>query len=429
MTAPQTPLPNSNIIAARESAGFGVTTLERSSELAAVAVAEAAKAEVEAAYKMALLSPRHEETARTKILAACRLPVFAAKARYRKPVGKKETQPGRWEMQYVIGPSIRFAEEMLRCWRNVLTQQISIYDDPMRRIARITTRDLEANMAYSKEINLEKTVERRNAKDREIVGQRVNSYNDTIYIVKATEDELIIKEAALASKVIRTNGLRLIPQHIIDEAMEEVERIIKDKAAKDPDGERKAILDGLARRGISPLDVERYVGSPAAQFDTDVLVRLREMLTSIEDGHASWQEYLDGTTAGVSEEMGSRSQPDTKGVELEKKLREVAQERGIQPAVSTATPIDKLITDEPPTQQEQLVTGGAPDEQQVILNAIQAAEDVLKGTEAGKKKYHAVLGLLKVRLSSGQQPVEVLPTEQRAFYLAQLNRAVDALRA
>ena len=299
--------------------GFGIQTLERSAEQAAVAVAAAAKAEVESAFVMAIKSPRNEADARAKILSSCANPIFAGKARYAKPQGMKQVN-GRWEQQFVIGPSIRFAEEMLRCWKNVLTQTTAIFDDSTRRIVKVTVRDLEANLAYSKEITLEKTVERRNAKDRIIVGQRLNSSNEIVYIVAATEDELANKEASAISKIIRNNGLRLIPQHIVEESMLAVGQMIKDRVTKDPQAEKTAILDGLAKKGVMPSDVERYIGCPSAQFTPDNLVQLRDVLTSIEDGHTTWAEYIEGTKVEVSAELAAKSQPETKGAAILEKI-------------------------------------------------------------------------------------------------------------
>ena len=59
----------------------------RSGELAASASAAQAKAEIEAAYVIALQRPRSEANARDKILAACRRPAFAKNAWYAKPCG------------------------------------------------------------------------------------------------------------------------------------------------------------------------------------------------------------------------------------------------------------------------------------------------------------------------------------------------------
>lgn len=350
-------------VPAKLSEGFGVQTMEKSAELAAIAVAAAAKAEVEAAYIMAMKNPRNEDDARARIMKACSSPLFAKKARYSKPVGKVQDSRGQWVQNYVTGPSIRFAEEMIRSWRNVNTRSTTIYDDQNKRVVNITVRDLEANVSYSKEITLDKTVERRNDRDREVLGQRVNTNNQIVFVVKATEDELAIKEAANSSKVIRNNGLRLIPQHIIDEAMNEVERIIRERITKDPEAEKRELIDGFTKRGVMPSELERFIGAPIAQFSSDQLFKLREILTSIEEGVVTWAEYLEGTTAEDAKEMSEKSQPETKGKAI---LDKVGQPT-TQPAQETAkreapkeTPKEEKspAKDEPAKQATQEISDG-----------------------------------------------------------------------
>lgn len=424
----------------REVQAFGSITAERSAELASVAVASSAKAEVEAAYIMAIRNPRNEDDARAKIMRACASPIFAQKARYRKPVGSKQVN-GQWVKEYVIGPSIRFAEEMLRCWKNVLTQQTAIYDDMHKRIIRITTRDLEANTAYSKEIALEKTVERSSDKGREVLGNRLNSEGKIVYIVKATEDELTIKESALASKVIRNNGLRLIPQHIIDEAMAEVEKMIKERISKDPDAERRAILDGFSRRGVMPSEIERFIGCPSVQFSPDNLVTLRDMLTSIEEGHATWSEYIDGTVLQATDEIKEKSQPETKGKQVAEALKKVAEERGVDPAKPAEEPAQqaaeeaksepqaeqKPVEKKEPEKEPEQASAMTQQESDMVVKAIQGAELKLRSTVEGTKKLNQILGAMKVRLEGNKTPLDVIPVEQREFYLDKLGKAIAEL--
>lgn len=295
---------------------FAGVSLEKSAELAAIAVAAAAKAEVESAYVMAIKSPRDEEEARVKIKRACQHPGFAAKAIYRKPVGGKFID-GRYVPNYVQGPSIRFAEQMLLCWKNVLTQQTTIYDDDSKRLVKISTRDLESNVSFSKELTLGKSVERKQSKDRDVLGQRRNTKGEIVFIVRATEDELLVKESAEASKVIRTQGLRLIPQHIIDEALAEAQRVIREKISKDPDAEKRELLDGFASRGILPHELEAYLNdTPNAKWTPAQLLKLREMLTTIQDGAATWQEFIEPTPEADKQDMEEKSQPGTKGQEI-----------------------------------------------------------------------------------------------------------------
>src|SRR5262245_42448036 len=102
-----------NVGSIMRAEGFGTSRASHSNELAAGAVATAAKAEVEAAYIMAMKQPRNEDDARIKIMKICAHHEFAIKARYGKPIGQGKVE----------GPSIRFAEEALRHWGNVLAQQ------------------------------------------------------------------------------------------------------------------------------------------------------------------------------------------------------------------------------------------------------------------------------------------------------------------
>lgn len=280
----------------KTTAGFGVMTMEKSSEMAAVAVAASAKAEVEAAYIMAMKQPRQEDDARVKIIAICKNPSFAAKARYSKPVGGTAIE----------GPSIRLAEEILRHWGNVLVQQTAIYDDDAKRIVKVTVRDLESNLSYSKELTIEKHVERKNPAGRDVLGERHNTSGQRVFIVKATEDELQNKEAALVSKAIRNSGLRLIPEHIIEEAMRTAKDTMAAKVQQDPEAEKKAVLDAFAAIGVLPSALETYLQHPLAQATPQDLLALREILTAITDGQTTWTDYVapDGTVKATEQPAG-----------------------------------------------------------------------------------------------------------------------------
>ena len=103
---------------------------------------------------------------------------------------------------------------------------------------------------------------------------------------------------------------------------------------KDPESARRELLDGFAARGVLPMELERYMGMPFAQVTPEGLVRLRDMLTTLEEGSVTWQEYLDGTTAEDAKDMSDKSQPDTKGKAILDKINTQTQEKG---AKSTET--------------------------------------------------------------------------------------------
>lgn len=271
----------------------GITrSVQTSGSTAAEQVAEQARAEIQGAMVLAKKFPRDEETSRVSIIASCKNLKFAEKSIYKKPVGKIKDAKGAWVQNYVEGPSIRFAEEMIRHWGNVKTQEFIIWEDAERRVVRVVCYDLQSNTAYSEDLIVEKTVERKNAIGREVLRERFNSYNEKISIVLATEDEIRNKEKALVSKAIRNNGLRLIPAHIIEEALEVARKVLKEGVNKDPMAERRKMLDSFVNIGITPKQLQEYLKHPVEQITAEEMLELKEIYNSIRDGEAKWADYL-----------------------------------------------------------------------------------------------------------------------------------------
>lgn len=273
---------NQELQVQKQTQGFGTVTTEKSAELAARASAESARAEVESAYIMAIKRPRSEEDARIKINKICGDPDFAQCAKYSKPIGNTK----------ITGPSIRFAEEILRHWGNVKTIQNITYEDESKRILKVVVIDLESNLSYSSEVTLEKTVERKSAKGREVLGERENSTGELVYIVRATEDEMATKAAAAISKMIRNNGLRLIPRHITEGALDVADKAIRDRVNTNPDAEKQKVLDAFALLGIMPSEIEKYLKHPIAQTTPAEVVDLRTVYNSLKEGSAKWSDYV-----------------------------------------------------------------------------------------------------------------------------------------
>jgi hypothetical protein len=250
-------------------------------EPAAVAAAEAAKARIQSAYQMAIYRPRNSDDSRDRILHACKRPMFAEKVEFSKPVSGKQ----------IKGPSIRFAELALREWGNILSDVQILYEDDFVRRSRVMVVDLETNASFSKEIQINKTVERKNKVDREVLGERKNTKNETVYIVKATEDELQNKENAAISKAVRNEGLRVIPTDIVDEALATAKATLADRDKADPDQAKKKILDSFSEIGVKPKDLQKYLGHSTDSLSPKELTDLRGIYRAIKDGEASWADY------------------------------------------------------------------------------------------------------------------------------------------
>jgi hypothetical protein len=259
------------------------TDLARSPETAATASAAHATALVQARYVVALKNPRDMDAVREKLLKECRRPGFAAVARYVKPIGKG-----------IVGPSIRFAEAAIRCMTNVNVQTTVLFDDREKRIVQVEVSDLEANVPYTSSVTIEKTVERRQKKPTDtVIRERVNSKGDLVYIIEATEDDILNKQNALVSKAIRTNALRLVPGDIIEECMDQVV-VTQEKAdAKDPDAAKRQVFDAFNALGIKTEDLKKWLGHDGTTLTPKEIADLRALHAAIKDGETSWREAMD----------------------------------------------------------------------------------------------------------------------------------------
>ena len=294
-TAPSAP---SGAIVRQE---FGAQQIAVQAETASAAVAAQARAAVEARYIMARHAPRDWDTVRVSLIKECTRPGFAAVARYHKPVGKG-----------VEGPSIRFAEAALRAMTNVLPETSTIFDDDKKRIVRVSVTDLEANVTYTKDIVVEKVVERSRLRPGQAaLSTRVNSGGQTVHLVAATEDDLLNKEAALASKALRGLALRLLPGDILEECMDAVVETLNNQAAKDPDAERKKLVDAFASLGVQPSDLKLYIGHDLGTVSPKEIVDLRAVFSALKDGEATWTEMLEHK--GVAKKTDATDAPKTLG--------------------------------------------------------------------------------------------------------------------
>jgi hypothetical protein len=271
---------------------------------------------------MALKKPRNRDQARFSILRACDNSTFADMARYKKPVGKKQVN-GQWVQNYVEGPSIRFAEEMIRSWTNVKVQSMVIYEDDDKRITFVNVVDLENNNSYSSQVSVEKTVERKNATGRDVVYERTNSYGERVFIVRATDDEIRNKEAALLSKEIRNSSLRLIPQDITQDAMARVAQTIAGGVKANPEEAKKKILDSFAGIGVQPVDLEGYLGHPMASASPAEIADLRSVFNTIASGEATWADYAAPREPGEDREEAAKQPGDLFKPGDEKKHQDV----------------------------------------------------------------------------------------------------------
>lgn len=254
-------------------------------ETASSAAAAKAKALVEARYIMAMRNPRNWDQVRQDLLKECRRPSFAdnKSAYYVKPIGDG-----------VEGLGIRFVEVAIRCMKNISVDTEMTYEDEAKEVHRVEVTDLESNVTHSGTMIVSKYVERsKPADDGTFISTRKNSWGKNVYLVPAKGDELLNVRGALNSKTLRTLGLRHIPGYLQDEAIDIIKSVRLDKAAKDPDAERRKILDAFAEIGVKAVDLTDYLGHDIATCSPAEMVKLRGLYGAIRDGEATWATVME----------------------------------------------------------------------------------------------------------------------------------------
>lgn len=272
--------------------------IERRNETATAAVAARVQASIQAKHVMALQRPRQIDQVRLDLMAECDRPRFAEVSRYKVPRAGKT----------ITGWSIRFVEAAIRCMKNVSPEVTTLYDDAQRRILRCSVVDYEANVDWTDEITIEKTVERRELRDGQVpIATRRNSFGDLVYILPATDDDVRTKQAAMVSKTLRTLGLRLIPGDLLDEAEQRVVATLKREGAADPAAARKRLVDAFAGIGVRPDQLVEYLGGkPLDGITEDDRIELQGVFAALKEGER-WADLLStsphrGTDAEVEKD-------------------------------------------------------------------------------------------------------------------------------
>lgn len=268
--------------------------VERRRETASVAVAAAARARIQAKYLVAMERPRNMHEVRLQVLKECDRPEFAERARYARPQGmKKNEETGKMEKHYVRGWSIRAVEAFVLIMGNVGPETTQLFDDPDLRILQCAIVDYEKNVDWSMQITVAKTKERSKLREGEVpIAKRKNSEGYDVYILPATDEDVLGKQNALVSKTMRTLGLRLIPGDLLDEALVRVNATIARADAADPQAARKRLFDAFAKLGVMPKDISEYFnGLNLDEMTAAHRNELRDLYVLVEEGER-WSTIL-----------------------------------------------------------------------------------------------------------------------------------------
>lgn len=233
----------------------------------AVAIeSERAVAEAQGRLLIAKRFPRDEAAAFARAMEACRRPSLAEVANYRFPRGG----------QSVEGPSIRLAEELARCWGNIAYG--------MRELSR---RDGESEMeayAWDQQTNVlsTQTFTVRHLRDKRGGGEKLKDERD-IYEVTAN----------MGSRRLRARILAVLPPDLVDAAVEECRRTVKDGGGQKPLADRvRGMTQAFVKLGITADMIAARLGRPLDTITPDDLAEYLGIFQSIRDGASNINEWF-----------------------------------------------------------------------------------------------------------------------------------------
>jgi len=187
---------------------------------------------------------------------------------------------------------------------NLDVAAFTIFDDDDKRIVRVQATDLERNTTYSQDVFVAKVVERRNPRPGAVVvGSRETSEKRMVYVVEATEDEMLVRQSALTSKAMRGVILRLLPGDIADDCWARIRKTRSDEDAKSPQEARNRLIDSFAALGVPVKALHDYLDHDVATCSPAEVEELRGIYAAIKQGETTWHEIVaeKDATATVNE--------------------------------------------------------------------------------------------------------------------------------
>lgn len=230
---------------------------------------ESSRAVAEAQGKLVIAQkfPRNEIQAFAEMRKACRRIGLAEKAFYSYPRGGET----------ISGPTIRLAEELARCWRNIEYGIKELSQDNGKSEMQAFAWDLEANTMSVQNFT--------NPHAREVKGK--------VRALTSLRD-IYENNANMAGRRLRSRILAVLPADFVEEAIAECKKTLAGHNNA-PLGDRiRKMADVFGQMGVSQDMLEKRLGRKLDTMSGDDLTEyvgifnsLKEKITKISD----WFEY------------------------------------------------------------------------------------------------------------------------------------------
>lgn len=229
---------------------------------------EASRAVAEAQGKLIIAKrfPRDEVRAYAMAMEACQRPSMAEKAFYSFPRGG----------QTVEGPTIRFAEELARCWGNI--------DYGIKELSQDDGKSEMQAYAWDLETNAQSVQNFTNPHTRE-QGKKM--------VTLTSQRDIYENNANMATRRLRSRLLAILPGWFVEDAIAECKRTIAGKNDTPLADRVKKMVVQFAKFGVTQEHIERRLKRKVDTMTADDFVEYLGIFNAIKGGESRVSDWFE----------------------------------------------------------------------------------------------------------------------------------------
>ena len=235
---------------------------------------EASRAIAEAQGKLVIAKrfPRNEVDAYAKAMQACQRPSMAAKAFYSFPRGG----------QTVAGPTIRFAEELARCWGNIDYGIKELSQDDGKSEMQAYAWDLETNAQSVQNFTNPHQREKTDKKTRTVVMENLTSQRD-----------IYENNANMATRRLRSRILAILPSWFVEDAIEECKKTLAGQNDTPLIDRVKKMVVQFAKLGVTQEQIEKRLKKKIETMNADDFADFIGIYNAIKQGESKIADWFE----------------------------------------------------------------------------------------------------------------------------------------
>lgn len=252
-------MPSNGIMAQMDNINQGTVAIEASRAIA----------EAQGKLVIAKRFPRNEVEAYAKAMEACQRPTMAAKAFYSFPRGG----------QTVAGPTIRFAEELARCWGNI--------DYGIKELSQDNGKSEMQAYAWDLETNAQSVQNFSNPHQRE-QGKKM--------VALTSQRDIYENNANMATRRLRSRILAILPSWFVEDAIEECKKTLAGQNDTPLIDRVKKMVVHFAKMGVTQEQIEKRLKRKADTMNADDFTAFIGIYNAIKQGESKIADWFETDT-------------------------------------------------------------------------------------------------------------------------------------